>query len=238
MTECIKLHQLEKTIKKKTIVRDISFEITRGKIVGLMGSNGSGKTTTFNMISGLSTPSRGDIYLGDLAITKLPIYHRASLGISYLPQEATIFQGLSVEENILSILELQPIELDEQRSQLEQLLTEFNIQSIRHQLGENLSGGERRRVEIARTLAIKPKFILLDEPFAGIDPKTIHEIKSLLEQLRQSNIGVVITDHNVNETLSICDYCHIIHHGELIASGTPSEVRNNPKAIEYYLGIN
>lgn len=234
----ITLDSLSKSIQRKSIVEDICFSVKSGQIVGLLGSNGSGKTTTFNLISGLSKPSSGHIYFNDQCITKLPSYQRARLGITYLPQESSIFQGLSVEDNILSILELTPSSSIERKQRLETLLKEFHIEHIATQAGRVLSGGERRRVEIARTIAMNPKFILMDEPFAGIDPKTIDEIKHILVWLKQKSIGIIITDHNVIETLSICDECHIIHRGKVIASGPAETIRQNQQAREHYLGQN
>ncbi|MBF13481.1 MAG: LPS export ABC transporter ATP-binding protein [Legionellales bacterium] len=232
----IKLDQLNQSIKQKPIVKDISFSVSSGQIVGLLGSNGSGKTTTFNLISGLSMPTSGNIYLNDQCITALPTYQRARLGITYLPQEPSIFQGLTVRENLLAVLELTPSSQAQHRQQLELLLEEFQITHIANHLGRVLSGGERRRVEIARSIAMNPTFILMDEPFAGIDPKTIEEIKGLLIQLKHRSIGIIITDHNVTETLAICDECHIIHSGKIIASGMADEIKQNKQARKHYLG--
>jgi lipopolysaccharide export system ATP-binding protein len=233
----IRVENLQKSYGSHIIVRDFSLEMNSGEIVGLLGPNGAGKTTAFYMIVGLVPVSKGKIFLNDIDITSFPIHERARLGLSYLPQEASIFRKLSVADNILSILELRKDLNEEQRhDELEKLLAEFHIVQIRNSLGISLSGGERRRVEIARAIAINPKFILLDEPFAGIDPISVVDLKNLIRYLRDRNIGVLITDHNVRETLAICQRAYIINEGKILCAGKPEEVLHNQRVREVYLG--
>lgn len=230
-------NNLEKKYQKRTVVKKISLTIKAGEIISLLGPNGAGKTTCFYMLLGLVSADNGKIYLDQKDITKLPVHKRAQLGISYLPQESSIFRGLSVKDNILSILELQQELNENQRNEkLTQLLTEFNLLPITESLGMSLSGGERRRVEIARTLAVNPKFILLDEPFAGVDPKSIIDIKQLIRYLASKGIGILITDHNVRDTLDICHKAYIINNGQVISSGTPQDIALDPQVREAYLG--
>ena len=236
-THQLKVENIKKSYKKRDVIHDISLEVNTGQVVGLLGPNGAGKTTLFYSIVGLIQPDIGDIKLDDTIITTLPIHERAHHGIAYLPQESSIFRKLSVEDNIKSILELRP-QLNEEDHErlLEQLLNELNLQAIRNSLGISLSGGERRRVEIARTLALEPKFILLDEPFAGVDPISIQDLKSIIRMLKDRGIGILITDHNFRDTLAICDVTCIISQGKLIASGHPQEVIQNESVKEFYLG--
>ncbi|QEP44271.1 LPS export ABC transporter ATP-binding protein [Ectothiorhodospiraceae bacterium BW-2] len=226
-----------KRYKKRTVVHDVSLTLNSGEIVGLLGSNGAGKTTSFYMIVGLIGCDAGRILLNDYPITHLPIHRRARLGIGYLPQEASIFRKLSTEENINAILELRSdLNREAQAEELERLLEEFNIIHIRHSLGMSLSGGERRRVEIARALASNPRFILLDEPFAGVDPISVADIQAMIRQLQRNNIGILITDHNVRETLSICERGYIVGEGRVVAAGTPTELLANSTVQQTYLG--
>lgn len=233
----LRINQLTKHYKKRQVVKDISLEVQRGEIVGLLGPNGAGKTTSFYMIVGLIPCDSGTIFLNDQDITSLPVHKRARLGISYLPQEASIFRKLNVEDNIKAILELRrDLNKAQRRIRLDQLLQEFNIEHIRHSIGMSLSGGERRRVEIARALAIEPNFILLDEPFAGIDPISVGDVKNIINQLRKKDIGVLITDHNVRETLDICQRAYIVNQGEIICAGSPKEILHNKQVRTVYLG--
>ena len=219
-------------------VRDICLAVAPGEIVGLLGPNGAGKTPTFNMIVGRIRPTNGRVYLGDEEITDLPMYQRARRGITYLPQEPSVFRKLSVEGNILAILETLPLSRRERRGRLEQLLGELDLVDKRKQRGITLSGGERRRVEITRALVLEPKFMLLDEPFSGIDPIAVIEIQKIISQLRERGIGIVITDHNVRETLSICDRAYIIKDGRIIREGTPTAIADDRTVREIYLGQN
>lgn len=229
--------QLVKHIKKRTVVNDVSLTISSGEIVGLLGPNGAGKTTCFYMIVGLVPCSSGEIIWNNQPITQLPIHQRARLGLGYLPQEASIFRKLSVEDNIRAVLQLQKkLTTAEQKEKLEQLLNEFTIQPIRKNLGISLSGGERRRVEIARALAIEPQLILLDEPFAGIDPKSIEEVKKIIYHLQKKGIGILITDHNVRETLDICQRAYILNHGQILCEGDSKTILNNEQVRDVYLG--
>jgi len=231
------VEHLEKHYKHRKVVKDVSFTVKSGEVVGLLGPNGAGKTTSFYMVVGLVGVDRGKILLDDTDITSASMHHRARLGINYLPQEASIFRKLSVADNIMAILELRTELTPEQREQvLDDLLREFHLQHLRDEMGFSLSGGERRRAEIARALAIEPKFTLLDEPFAGIDPLSIADLKNIIHQLRAQQIGVLITDHNVRETLAICDRAYIISEGEVIAVGTAQEIMANQKVREVYLG--
>ena len=235
--ETLVIKNLSKTYASKQVVKDVSLDVSAGEIVGLLGPNGAGKTTSFYMIVGLVKGEGGSIYLGDQDITKLSIDKRAKVGLGYLPQESSVFRKLNVEENILAILELQNEKTEEERhSRLDQLIDMFSLNDIRKTKGLSLSGGERRRVEIARTLACNPSFILLDEPFAGVDPVSVAEIQDIVEKLRAAKIGVLITDHNVQETLRICDRAYVVSSGEIIASGTAETILKNEQVRKVYLG--
>ncbi|WP_119344326.1 LPS export ABC transporter ATP-binding protein [Facilibium subflavum] len=228
---------LGKCYRSRWVVNDVSMEVNSGEIVGLLGPNGAGKTTSFYMIVGLIRPNRGTVMLDGENVTKQPIHWRARKGIGYLPQEASVFRKLSVEKNIMAILETRKALSKQQRQdELEALLDEFSIQHIRSNLGMSLSGGERRRVEIARSLAMSPQFILLDEPFAGVDPISVIDIKKIIMHLKQRGIGVLITDHNVRETLDICERAYIVNAGQMIASGKPREILSNEQVRKVYLG--
>ena len=230
---------LVKKYKQRTVVKGVSIEVNQGEIVGLLGPNGAGKTTTFYMIVGLIKPFSGHVYLDNDEITKFPMYKRAQLGIGYLAQEASVFRQMSVEDNIYSVMQFKKDMTNEQRkAKLESLLDEFGLQHIRKSKGIQLSGGERRRCEIARALAIDPKFILLDEPFAGVDPIAVEDIQRVVAKLKTKNIGVLITDHNANETLSITDRAYLVFEGQLLKSGTPEELANDPVVRSHYLGSN
>ena len=235
MSELI-VEGLRKKYKSRTVVQDISLNLVSGEVVGLLGPNGAGKTTSFYMIVGLVPLDDGRILLDGKDISRLPIHLRARMGLAYLPQEPSIFRKMTVEENILSILELQKFSPEQMKLQLEQLLQELHITHIRHNMAVSLSGGERRRVEIARCLATNPRFILLDEPFAGIDPIAVLDIQKIIRFLTERNIGVLITDHNVRETLGICDRAYIVNEGRVFASGAPSEIIHNDSVREVYLG--
>ncbi len=234
----IRTEGLVKKYKNRTVVNEVSIEFTQGEIVGLLGPNGAGKTTSFYMIVGLIKPYAGDIYLNDMDITDMPMYKRAKLGLAYLPQEASVFRHLTVEDNIKAILEFSGKSKQEQKDKLESLISEFNIEKVRHNKGNNLSGGERRRVEIARCLASDPKFILLDEPFAGVDPIAVEDIQNIVAKLKDKNIGIVITDHNVHETLSITDRAYLLYEGRVLKSGTAEELAADPIVKKVYLGSN
>lgn len=238
MTEHIlAVSALHKSFGKKEVIRGIDFSMHTGEVVGLLGPNGSGKTTTFYMIVGFHTPTSGCVLLDNSDITRLPMYKRARLGISYLPQEASVFRKLTVEENIWAILEVQNnLTLSEKKEKLEELIAEFDITRIRKQFAFTLSGGERRRTEIARALAIEPKFLLLDEPFAGIDPIAVADIKKIILQLSKRDIGILITDHNVRDTLQITERAIIINQGEIMMMGSKDEILSSPIAREIYLG--
>ncbi len=236
MNHNLKAEHLAKTIKKTKIIHDFSLDVNSGEVVGLLGPNGAGKTTTFYMICGLIAPTSGEVFLDGEDITHVPLHKRAQMGIGYLPQESSIFKELSVEENLLLAVELITKDRQEQERRVNELLGLLNIEPIRDRLGISLSGGERRRCEIARSLAISPKFILLDEPFAGVDPLAVHDIQSIIKDLKALNIGVLITDHNVRETLEICDRAYVIKSGELLARGTSSEIFENSLVKKYYLG--
>jgi lipopolysaccharide export system ATP-binding protein len=229
---------LVKKYRKRTVVKKVSIEVEQGEIVGLLGPNGAGKTTTFYMIVGLITPNQGKIFLEDKEITKLPVYKRAQKGIGYLAQEASVFRKLSVEDNIRAILEMSDLSTEIQRDRLESLLVEFGLEKIRKSKGIQLSGGERRRTEIARALAIKPNFILLDEPFAGVDPIAVEDIQEIVSSLKTKNIGILITDHNVHETLSITDRAYLLFEGSILRSGSSEELANDEKVRKVYLGKN
>lgn len=229
---------LVKKYSQRTVANHVSIEVHQGEIVGLLGPNGAGKTTTFYMTTGLVTPNEGHVYLNDVDITKLPVYKRAKLGIGYLPQEASVFRKLTVENNIRTILEMTNTTPECQRDKLEELISEFNLQKVRHNLGDRLSGGERRRTEIARCLAINPRFIMLDEPFAGVDPIAVEDIQSIVYSLKSKNIGILITDHNAQETLSITDRAYLLFEGKILFQGTSEELAENPVVREKYLGRN
>lgn len=232
----LKVEHLRKTYQSRTVVQDISLQINSGEVVGLLGPNGAGKTTSFYMIVGLVPLDGGRISLDGKDLSRMPIHKRARMGLSYLPQEPSIFRKLTVSENILAILELQGLSELEQNNQLESLLDELHIVHIRNSMAISLSGGERRRVEIARCLATNPSFILLDEPFAGIDPIAVIDIQKIIRYLSSKNIGVLITDHNVRETLGICDRAYIVNDGTVFASGLPTDIVNNEAVREVYLG--
>ena len=229
----------ENIIKKygsRTVVKGVSFEVNQGEIVGLLGPNGAGKTTSFYMVVGLVKPNDGHVYLDDIEITTMPMYKRARLGIGYLPQEASVFRKLSVENNIKAILEMTQLTKGEQKHKLESLLDEFSLQHVRKNRGDLLSGGERRRTEIARCLAVDPKFILLDEPFAGVDPIAVEDIQHIVSQLKYKNIGILITDHNVQETLSITERSYLLFQGSMLKEGTPEELAADEMVRKVYLG--
>ncbi|RYY40026.1 MAG: LPS export ABC transporter ATP-binding protein [Chitinophagaceae bacterium] len=234
----IHTHDLVKRYRTRTVVNNVSIEVKQGEIVGLLGPNGAGKTTTFYMTVGLIKPDQGEVFLDDLNITKLPMYKRAQLGIGYLPQEASIFRKLTVEENITSVLEMTGRPKKEQKEKLEVLLEEFRLQHVRKSNGDVLSGGERRRTEIARALAVDPKFILLDEPFAGIDPIAVEDIQMVVARLKYKNIGILITDHNVTETLSICDRAYLLIEGKIFRHGSAEELADDDQVKRLYLGRN
>lgn len=229
---------LQKSYKGRTVVNNVSVTVKQGEIVGLLGPNGAGKTTTFYMVVGLIKPDEGTVYLNEEDITKLPMYKRAQMGIGYLPQEASVFRSLSVEDNILAVLEMTSLSKEERLLKLESLLDEFNLQLVRKNNGDSLSGGERRRTEIARALAVDPKFILLDEPFAGVDPIAVEDIQTVVAKLKTKNIGILITDHNVNETLSICDRAYLLIEGKIFKHGTAEELADDEDVRRLYLGTN
>ncbi|BDD07661.1 ABC transporter ATP-binding protein [Fulvitalea axinellae] len=232
----LKADNLVKKYKERTVVDNVSVEVNQGEIVGLLGPNGAGKTTSFYMIVGLIKPNGGTITLENEDITALPMYKRAQMGVGYLPQEASVFRDLSVEENLLAVLEMTGKTKAEQKEKAEALLEEFSLTHVRKNLGKVLSGGERRRTEIARALAVDPSFVLLDEPFAGVDPIAVEEIQGIVAKLKNKNIGILITDHNVNETLSITDRAYMMYSGKLFRSGTAEELANDPLVRERYLG--
>jgi lipopolysaccharide export system ATP-binding protein len=233
------VNKIQKRYRQREVIREVSLTVSSGEVLGLLGPNGAGKTTLFYSIVGLITPNSGSILLNNEDITTYPMHQRSRLGLAYLPQESSIFRKLTVEENILAILELRPNISEQTKHEIrEQLLSELKLGPIRESLGISLSGGERRRVEIARTLALEPKFILLDEPFAGIDPISIHELKTIIKLLKQKDIGILITDHNFRDTLAICDMACIINQGQVIAHGLPKDIMNNEKVQKVYLGNN
>jgi lipopolysaccharide export system ATP-binding protein len=232
----LRTDNLVKRYRKRTVVDHVSIEVEQGEVVGLLGPNGAGKTTSFYMIVGLITPNEGSIYLNDVDITKEPVYKRAQKGIGYLAQEASVFRKLSVEDNISAVLEMSEIPKPEQAERLETLLDEFGLQHIRKSLGIQLSGGERRRTEIARSLALKPRFILLDEPFAGVDPIAVDDIQQIVLTLKKKNIGILITDHNVHETLSITDRAYLLFEGKILKSGSAEDLAADEQVRKLYLG--
>ena len=232
----LKAEHLVKKYKQRTVVNDVSFHVSQGEIVGLLGPNGAGKTTSFYMIVGLIKPNEGHVYLEEEDITADPMYRRAQKGIGYLAQEASVFRKLSVEDNVRAVLEMSKLSKEEQSEKLEELLTEFSLHRVRKNRGDLLSGGERRRTEIARALAADPNFILLDEPFAGVDPIAVEEIQSIVAKLKLRNIGILITDHNVQETLSITDRAYLLTEGKIMLAGTPEEIASNEMARKFYLG--
>lgn len=234
----IHTEELIKSYRNRTVVNHVSVNVKQGEIVGLLGPNGAGKTTTFYMVVGLIKPDEGRVFLNDTDITKLPMYKRAQMGIGYLPQEASVFRKLSVEDNIKAVLEMTKLSRKEQKEKLEALLDEFNLHQVRKNNGDSLSGGERRRTEIARALAVDPKFILLDEPFAGVDPIAVEDIQTVVAKLKYRNIGILITDHNVNETLSICDRAYLLIEGKIFKHGTAEELASNEQVRRLYLGTN
>ncbi|MCA6436694.1 MAG: LPS export ABC transporter ATP-binding protein [Bacteroidota bacterium] len=229
---------LVKRYKTRTVANNVSIQVEQGEIVGLLGPNGAGKTTSFYMIVGMVKPNSGRIYLDDRDITKEPMFRRAQLGVGYLPQEASVFRKLSIEDNIRAVLEMTKLTRKEQELKLESLLDEFALHHVRKNLGDQLSGGERRRTEIARALATNPKFILLDEPFAGVDPIAVEDIQTVVRKLKEKNIGILITDHNVHETLSITDRAYLLYSGSVIKSGTAEDLANDEQVRKVYLGQN
>jgi len=231
-------HQLVKKYKNRRVVDQVSVDVEQGEIVGLLGPNGAGKTTTFYMIVGLIAPVEGNIMLNDQDITKEPVFKRARMGIGYLAQEASVFRKLSVEDNIRAVLEMSDLSRSEQRDRVETLIVEFGLQKIRKSLGIQLSGGERRRTEIARALALSPNFILLDEPFAGVDPIAVEDIQEIVSRLREKNIGILITDHNVHETLAITDRAYLMFEGSILKAGTATQLAEDEQVRKVYLGQN
>lgn len=234
----LRAENLVKIYKGRSVVNHVSFDVRQGEIVGLLGPNGAGKTTSFYMIVGLIKPNEGHVYLDQKEITDNPMYRRAQKGISYLAQEASVFRKLSVEDNIMSVLEMTGLTKEQRRQKLDDLLTEFNLHRVRKNRGDLLSGGERRRTEIARCLAVDPMFILLDEPFAGVDPIAVEDIQSIVARLKTKNIGILITDHNVQETLSITDRAYLLHDGTILKSGLPEELAEDETVRRVYLGQN
>lgn len=234
--DTLRTEHLIKRYGKRTVVNDVSIELHQGEIVGLLGPNGAGKTTTFYMTTGLVTANNGKIFLNEEEITSFPMYKRAQMGIGYLPQEASVFRKMSVEDNIMAVLEMTPFTKEQRVRKLEMLIKDFNLGHVRHNLGDRLSGGERRRTEIARCLAIEPKFVMLDEPFAGVDPIAVQEIQDVVWSLKDKNIGILITDHNVDETLMITDRAYLLFEGKILFHGTPEELAENPTVRKNYLG--
>lgn len=232
----LRTENLVKRYGKRTVVNNVSIELQQGEIVGLLGPNGAGKTTSFYMTTGLVTPNDGKIFLDDIDITKYPMYKRAKLGIGYLPQEASVFRKMTVEDNIRAVLEMTDFTKEYQKEKLELLIKEFNLGHVRKNLGDRLSGGERRRTEIARCLAIEPRYVMLDEPFAGVDPIAVQEIQDVVWKLKDKNIGILITDHNVDETLMITDRAYLLFEGKILFHGTPEELAANPIVRNNYLG--
>jgi lipopolysaccharide export system ATP-binding protein len=234
----LRSENLVKKYKSRTVAKDVSVEVKQGEIVGLLGPNGAGKTTSFYMIVGMVKPNSGKVFLDDTEITPFPMYKRAQLGIGYLPQEASVFRKLSIEDNLKAVLEMTSLSKEEQKEKLESLIAEFNLDHVRKNLGDQLSGGERRRTEIARCLATNPKFILLDEPFAGVDPIAVEDIQSVIRKLKDKNIGILITDHNVHETLSITDRAYLLFSGSVIKAGSAEDLAEDEQVRRVYLGQN
>jgi len=234
----LRSENLNKKYKSRTVANNVSLQVQQGEIVGLLGPNGAGKTTSFYMIVGMVKPNSGKIFLDNIDITKEPMYRRAQLGIGYLPQEASVFRKLSIEDNLYAILEMTKLTKKEQQLKAEKLLDEFGLIQVRKNLGDQLSGGERRRTEIARALATDPKFILLDEPFAGVDPIAVEDIQQVIKKLKEKNIGILITDHNVHETLNITDRAYLLYSGSVIKSGTAEDLANDEQVRKVYLGEN
>ena len=231
-------NKIKKSYKGRTVVKGVSIEVNQGEIVGLLGPNGAGKTTSFYMIVGLVRPNEGRVYFNDVDITSFPMHKRAQMGIGYLPQENSVFRKLSIEDNILAVLELTKLNKQQREAKLEELIAEFNLGHVRKNLGQSLSGGERRRTEIARALATDPKFILLDEPFAGVDPIAVEDIQNIVSKLKNRNIGVLITDHNVQETLAITDRTYLLFEGSILRQGTAEELSKDEMVRKVYLGAN
>lgn len=238
MSLIIHTKDLVKQYHNRTVVNEVSINVNQGEIVGLLGPNGAGKTTTFYMVVGLIRPDKGNVYLNDQNITSLPMYKRAQMGIGYLPQEASVFRKLTVEDNIMAVLEMTKLSKTERKDKMEELLNEFRLTHVRKNNGDSLSGGERRRTEIARALAVNPSFILLDEPFAGVDPIAVEDIQTVVARLKHKNIGILITDHNVNETLSICDRAYLLIDGKIFKHGTAEELAEDEQVRRLYLGRN
>jgi lipopolysaccharide export system ATP-binding protein len=240
MEESMKLHTkgIRKSYKGRDVVKGVTVEVKQGEIVGLLGPNGAGKTTSFYMIVGLVKPDEGKVFLNDTDITSYPMYKRSQMGIGYLPQEVSVFRKLSVEDNIMAILEMTDLNKEERKQRLEQLLGEFSLNHVRKNLGNRLSGGEKRRTEIARALATNPKFVLLDEPFAGVDPIAVEDIQAIVSELKKRNIGILITDHNVQETLSITDRAYLLFEGDILKAGTAAELAADEQVRKVYLGKN
>ena len=234
----LKAEHIVKTYSKRTVVDNVSLELSKGEIVGLLGPNGAGKTTTFYIIVGLIAPLKGNVFLDSTNITQLPMYQRARLGVGYLSQEPSVFRNMTVEDNLLSVLEMTMLNKKEQHQKCEELILEFGLEKVRKSLGGILSGGERRRTEIARTLATDPNFILLDEPFAGIDPIAVEDIQDIVCKLKEKNIGILITDHNVHETLKITDRAYLLFEGKILKEGTSEELAEDPQVRKLYLGDN
>ncbi|MBN8832795.1 MAG: LPS export ABC transporter ATP-binding protein [Niastella sp. SCN 39-18] len=238
MSLIIQTRNLVKKYGSRTVVNQVSFNVKQGEIVGLLGPNGAGKTTSFYQVVGLVKPDEGSVWLNDKEITREPMYKRAQMGIGYLPQEASVFRKLSVEDNLLAVLEMTKMTKQRRKDKIEELLNEFRLQHVRKNNGDTLSGGERRRTEIARALAVDPKFILLDEPFAGVDPIAVEDIQAIVARLKYKNIGILITDHNVNETLSICDRAYLLIDGRIFKHGTADELAGDEQVRKLYLGRN
>jgi len=236
MAQTLRAEKLSKSYQKRQVVRDVDLQVSSGQVIGLLGPNGAGKTTSFYMVVGLVHPDQGKVFLDDCELTGMPVYRRARAGISYLPQEASVFRKLTVEQNLLAILETLDMGASLRKERMQQLLEELRLTHVARSYGYALSGGERRRLEIARALVIEPGFILLDEPFAGIDPLAVVDIQNIIEELKQSGIGVLISDHNVRETLGVCDRAYILNAGEILEFGTPEEIANSSRAREIYLG--
>jgi len=234
----LRSEKITKRYKSRIVANEVSVEVKQGEIVGLLGPNGAGKTTSFYMIVGMVKPNSGKIFLDDIEITNLPMYKRSQMGIGYLPQEASVFRKLSIEDNLRAVLEMTKLTKEEQEEKLESLISEFNLNHVRKNLGDQLSGGERRRTEIARCLATNPKFILLDEPFAGVDPIAVEDIQNVVRKLKEKNIGILITDHNVHETLSITDRAYLLFEGSVIKQGTADDLANDEQVRRVYLGQN